>query len=205
MLKDLENLNKQLCVSTSVIFLLVTFLIPLTCFAHVPYFESKIIRDISISQVHYYETSVPGSKEIIILSNGEKLYLMFAVPKIDRLKDFKPRFKILSPEGITVLDFDTKDVEPRIYHEEFGDTYEWIYFEREYDTIAGEYKMIIDYDKPGKFWIAVGKAEKFEIIDILALPITIARVRLFHEEFPVPRWGWILIALGLITISFFRQ
>lgn len=119
-----------------------------------PYFESKNIRNISVSQVHYYETLVPGSKEIVIISNGERLYLMFAVPKIDRLKDFRPRFKLLSPDGNIVVDFDTRIVQPRVYHEPFGDTYEWIYFEREYETIIGEYKLIVDYDKPGKFWIA---------------------------------------------------
>lgn len=174
-------------------------------YAHVPYFESREIRNISISQVHYYEVNNKGSTEVKIFSEGENLYLMFAVPKIERLKDFRPKIKLIAPDGNVIEEFDTASVEPRVYHEEFGDTYEWIYYEKEHKTVKGIYKLIVEYNKPGKFWIALGRGEKFTLMDILSLPVTLTRVRLFHEVFPIVWWGWILIGLlalgiwGLIT------
>lgn len=178
----------------------VLFLLSIQAFGHVPYFESEIIKDISVSQVHYYEVAAPGIKEIRIISNGESLYLMFAVPKIERLRDFRPNFVLISPDGAILENFSTTGVEPRIYHEEFGDTYEWIYYEKEFPTVPGTYLLRVQYDRPGKFWIAVGRAERFGVFDIIALPVTLTRVRIFHEEFPIVWWGWIVIfflALGI--------
>lgn len=169
-------------------------------YAHVPYFGSKEIRNISVSQVHYYEVTNKDVTKIKIITDGENLYLMFAVPKIERLKDFRPRIKLIDPDDNVVEEFDTSSAEPRVYHEEFGDTYEWIYYEKEHKTIKGIYTLIVEYDKPGKFWIAVGRSEKFTLIDILSLPVTLTRVRLFHEEFPIVWWGWILITLLVLGI-----
>lgn len=168
-------------------------------YAHVPYFESREIRNISISQVHYYEVNNKGSTEVKIFSEGENLYLMFAVPKIERLKDFRPKIKLIAPDGNVTEEFDTASVEPRVYHEEFGDTYEWIYYEKEHKTVKGIYTLIVEYNRQGKFWIAVGRGEKFTLMDILSLPVTLTRVRLFHEVFPIVWWGWVLI--GLLALS----
>ncbi len=170
-----------------------------SAYAHVPHFESKEIRNISISQVHYYEVNNKGSTEVKIFSEGENLYLMFAVPKIERLKDFRPKIKLIAPDGNVIEEFDTASVEPRVYHEEFGDTYEWIYYEKEHKTVKGIYTLIVEYDRQGKFWIAVGRGEKFTLMDILSLPVTLTRVRLFHEVFPIVWWGWVLI--GLLALS----
>jgi len=199
-----------------------------SAYAHVPHFESKEIRNISISQVHYYEVNNKGSTEVKIFSEGENLYLMFAVPKIERLKDFRPKIKLIAPDGNVIEEFDTASVEPRVYHEEFGDTYEWIYYEKEHKTVKGIYTLIVEYEefgdtyewiyyekehktvkgiytliveynRQGKFWIAVGRGEKFTLMDILSLPVTLTRVRLFHEVFPIVWWGWVLI--GLLALS----
>jgi len=170
-----------------------------SAYAHVPHFESKEIRNISISQVHYYEVNNKGSTEVKIFSEGENLYLMFAVPKIERLKDFRPKIKLIAPDGNVTEEFDTASVEPRVYHEEFGDTYEWIYYEKEHKTVKGIYTLIVEYNRQGKFWIAVGRGEKFTLMDILSLPVTLTRVRLFHEVFPIVWWGWVLI--GLLALS----
>lgn len=171
-----------------------------SAYAHVPHFESKEIRNISISQVHYYEVNNKGSTEVKIFSEGENLYLMFAIPKIERLKDFRPKIKLIAPDGNVIEEFDTASVEPRVYHEEFGDTYEWIYYEKEHKTVKGIYTLIVEYDRQGKFWIAVGRGEKFALMDILSLPLTLTKVRLFHEEFPIVWWGWILISLLVLGI-----
>lgn len=174
--------------------------LPAVLLAHVPYFESEVIRDISVSQVHYYEVLSRGVREIKIISSGENLYLMFAVPMIERLRDFRPSFKLVDPEGELLESFSTTGVEPRVYHEEFGDTYEWIYYEREFETRPGTYVLLVESNGPGKFWIAVGRAERFGIIDVLSLPVTLARVRIFHEVFPIVWWGWIAMAVLALGI-----
>ncbi|MFN4190244.1 MAG: hypothetical protein ACK4E2_04545 [Pseudothermotoga sp.] len=155
---------------------------PFVALAHVPYFESEIIKDISISQVHYYEVSTVGIKEIKLVSNGEKLYLMFAVPKIERLKNFRPKLTLIAPQGEILLEFNTEGVEPRVYHEEFADTYEWIYFDDHFETVPGTYRLIVECYDPGKFWVAVGKIERFGILDILRLPTMIRKIKSFHEQ-----------------------
>lgn len=101
-----------------------------------------------------------GEKEITLVSNGEKLYLTFAVPKIERLKGFRPKFKLVGPEGNVIVEFSTKEVEPSVYYEGFVGTYEWKYFEDHFETVPGKYRLIVEYDEAGKFWIAVGKIER---------------------------------------------
>ncbi|ODN29712.1 hypothetical protein [Fervidobacterium thailandense] len=174
---------------------LVCLLFLQSIFAHVPYFESHVISNISVSQVHYFEIQQPGVREIKIISRGEPLYLMFAVPRIERLKNYRPTFELIDPNGNVVEHFSTASIEPRLYHEEFGDTYEWIYYEKEFPTQPGTYVLKVTSNGPGKFWISVGRVEKFSIMDIIALPVTVARVRIFHEEFPILWWGWIILTL----------
>lgn len=171
---------------------------PRNIFAHVPYFESQVISNISVSQVHYFSVQEPGLREIKITSNGESLYFTFAVPRIEWLKDYRPIFELIDPNGNVIERFNTASVEPLLYHEKFGGTFEWIYYEKEFSTQPGTYVLRVISNGPGKFWIAVGRAEKFGLINVFTLPVTVALVRIFHEEFPIVWWGWILLAvLGL--------
>ncbi|TYB89665.1 MAG: hypothetical protein FXF54_09640 [Kosmotoga sp.] len=175
--------------------------------AHVPYFpdtgENKIfVEDIDLSQIYYYKFTEESTVLTFTfeMKDGHNLHLLFGVPKIDRLKDFHPVMKILSPDGETLDFFDTSQLSPEEMYEPFGDTYSWLYVD--YDRILdkGTYSVTIEAKEPGKAWITFGRKERFTAGQILSLPKLIQDIREFHELKGIATWEkYALGILGAIT------
>lgn len=164
----------------SVLFI-VLLLTKATLFGHIPFFDSKVITDIWVAQVHNYEVTKPATVVVDLISKGEVLYLVFAVPKLERLRNFRPKVSLVSPLNEIVESFDTSKLEATVFHERFTNTYSWVFYRREHRTVRGTYRLFIECETPGRFWIAVGREERFDLLDFEDYRLRLNRIRQFHE------------------------
>ena len=171
--------------------------------AHVNAQTAIPIEDINVSQVAYHEVTAESPQLWFTFNGkaGQTLNIQMGVPKIDRLKDYRPALAVLGP-GLpeVALPFDvppgcggrlfiTTDIaEPAVFNEEFTGTTSWQFPQQDYVLPADGRYYVVAYapsGAPGKLWLAVGTAESFSLGDILGLPQTVLTVRSFHEVGPI--------------------
>jgi hypothetical protein len=182
--------------------------------------ESAIaIADVSVSEVAYHEAD-PFSPRIWFTFHaaaGQTLHLEIGVPKIERLKDFRPAYAVLGP-GLPAVDlpfaipegyggwvFKTDQIAtPESFHEEFTGTDSWVFPVQDLTLPeAGQYYVVAYAPEAdtGKLWVAIGTAESFTPDDILTLPGVIFEVRQFHEVGPIGGLAmWILLLLSVALL-----
>ncbi|HPO12410.1 MAG TPA: hypothetical protein PLI09_03120 [Candidatus Hydrogenedentes bacterium] len=182
------------------------------------------IEDISVSRVAYHH-ALPSQPYLWLTFDGkagQTLEFQMGVPKIDRYVDVRPATALLGPglppapelpfsvpEGMGAVLFITSDQEPMVFDEKFTGTVDWQFREERYTLPQdGPYYMVtyLPSEEEGKFWIALGKVEKFGLWDLIRMPVIIIQARLFHEIFPwggILGWAYLAIILllfgGLIT------
>lgn len=177
-------------------------------FAHVPFFhesqDNKIyIEDVYLSQIHYYEfdernDNITFTFDIVENNN---LYIILGVPKIDRLENFNLIMKIKNQKDLIIASFDTKELNPEVMYEFFGDTYSLEYLKYEESLKDGRYKVEITSEEKGKVWIAFGKREEFTAEQILSLPKMIKGIRDFHELGGRATWEKYALGITIVLVS----
>ena len=189
------------------IFVLMLFLNTTLLYAHKPIFTSQTgadpntavrIEQPSISQVIYRSLS-EDTPQLWLAFDATKdfeLYVQIGIPVIERLKYFKPAFAVLGPDlpnlslpfsmpnDIGGRTFTTVDTEPRFFHEHFTQTDSWI-LRSETITLPSEGRYYVVVYSPceveGKFWLSVGKEEKFTQADWQSMEEWGKKIRKFHE------------------------
>ena len=185
-----------------------TFLICSGAQAHKPIFtnekgtspESAVqIKEPDVSQVIYRKLTdeTPQLWLAIDVEKDFKLFVQIGIPVIDRLKKFRPSFVVLGPnlpsvstgfaipKGMGGIIFPTESVEkPRFFHEHFTKTDSWI-LRSETITLPdkGRYYVVAysPSEQKDKFWLAVGKKEKFGLLDMLSFGGWQKTILQFHE------------------------
>lgn len=186
------------------------------------------VDDIAVSQVGYHVASpaAPTHWMTFEAEAGAILHFETGVPYIPRFSDLRPSVALVGPglpeaslpfaipEGLGAVVYSNADVEdPVVFDEQFTGTQSWTY--GPYMRVlpeTGRYYLVTYLPDlgAGKFWTAVGKAERFGVSDILTLPQTIVGVRTYHEIFPLGGllfWGMVAAAAVIVSLlaSFFTQ
>ncbi len=177
------------------------------------------ISDVNVSQVAYHSVTADAARLWFKFSGkaNQTLYIQCGVPKIERLRSYRPAYAIIgpglpqislpfsAPEGLGGVVVTTDGVaSPEEFYEPFTGTDSWTFPET--DLVLpqdGTYYVVayVPSGEPGKLWLALGKAESFTVSDILSLPKTIVGVRAFHEIGPVGGvLTWMLIAIAVLAI-----
>lgn len=178
--------------------------------------NAHLIPDISISRVGYHNatTNAPEMWYTFNANAGDTLYAQSGIPKIERYSTLRPVMVLLGPglpavevpfdvpEGYGGYIFPSEGLAPVEFDEEFTGTKSWQFPEiKQTLPVTGKYYLVgyVPGDTGGKFWVAMGRSEVFGLLDIIALPVIIVKVRLFHEIFPV---GGLLswVYLGLVAL-----
>ncbi len=157
------------------------------------------ISDPDVSQVVYREITQerPQVWLTFTVPKDFDLFIQIGVPKIDRLKTFRPSMVLIGPglpneatpfqipEGMGVLVFPTQEVEkPRVFHEHFTGTDSWILRSETVRLVnPGRYYLVAfsPENQTGKLWLAIGRKESFSLADFIQFPAWRARIRKFHE------------------------
>ena len=178
------------------------------------------LKDIVISRAIYQKLTKKTPESYISFAGekGQTLDLEIGIPKIPRLRDFRPNISLFYfPEGdnistsekreIEVMELVTKDANPTLFHEPFTNTSSWILNKTIITLpITGKYHLLSYHPETetGKMWVAIGRQERFGPEDWGTLPASIVEVRLFHEaDTPVTKRHTIsLLLLGLIATIF---
>ncbi len=162
-----------------------------------------VFTEVQISRVVYHEVT-PKAPQVWItfeVTESQDLFLQIGVPKLRRLKAYRPQMALLGPGlpgielpfevpmGLGGFVLETGDIEaPEEFFEPFTRTRSWIL--RETDVRlpeAGRY-YVVAYDpdgQTGKLWAALGRLEAWGPADLLAMPKIVADVRAFHEHAPL--------------------
>ncbi len=160
------------------------------------------IDDPSISRVYYSRLDLarPQTWFRFEAKKGDKVYLSVGVPKIERLRGFRPFSALVGP-GLppAELPFDSPpglgaevlaQAAPREFHEGVTGTDSWIVMEQ---TVAipeaGIYYFVAYPANPAesrdrlenKLWMAIGTKERFGLKDLCKLGTIKRFVRDFHE------------------------
>lgn len=156
------------------------------------------IADPDVSQVAYHHVK-PGQEQIWLsfqAEAGQTLFLQAGVPVIKRYQHIRPAIALLGPglpeislpfdfpEGLGGLLFVTDTEMPTIFHEEFTGTDSWQFAAQTPQTVEEGLHYVVAFipaNEEGKIWVAIGERESFTIADILQLPVTLYKVRAFHE------------------------
>lgn len=190
--------NKKLMLFT------VLFLAGSLVFAHKPVIDEdqKKIVDVEnpeVSQVVYHEVNNSGTELVLRLEGkkGQRLFISIGVPKIERLRNYRPQMAFLG-EGFPNLEkgfqkaptdqgivFSAQGT-PREFHEPFTDTHSWILIEQYVTLPADGTYYLVGYtngrgEKNQKFWLTVGEREEFGLGDLIEFPRWTEFVRKFHE------------------------
>lgn len=83
--------------------------------------------------------------------------------------------------------------DPRVFDEPVTGTTSWIFADTEapLPDVGTYYGVVYDESgRGGKFWIALGRRERFTWRDVWRLPETIQEVRRFHDVAGRPAWMW---------------
>jgi len=176
-------------------------------YAHKPIFTSQegtdsntavTIEHPNISQVIYRELS-DDTPQLWLAFEAVKdfeLFVQIGIPVIEQLKYFRPAFAVLGPDLPSISlpfskpkilggkAFTTVNIEPRFFHEHFTQTDSWI-LRSENITVPSEGQYYVVVYSPceikGKFWISVGKQEKFTQDDWQNMEEWGKKIRKFHE------------------------
>lgn len=176
------------------------------------------IADPDVSQVAYHHVK-PGQEQIWLSFHadaGKTLFLQAGVPVIERYKHIRPAIALLGPglpdislpfdfpEGLGGLIFTTDAETPTVFHEEFTGTDSWQFAAQTPQTVEEGLHYVVAFiptGEEGKIWVAIGEREAFTISDILQLPITLYKVRSFHEVgFAGGLLFWVLVGLFMALI-----
>lgn len=179
------------------------------------------LENVQISRVVYHEITAAAPRLWLSFTVAEpqRVALRFAVPKIDRLADYRPNLVLLGPglEPVSLpfeapadlggVIYETSDIEsPEVFFEPFSGTDAWELIDGTLDLPAAGQYYLVGYHpdaQPGKVWVALGILESFTPEEIAALPETVAAVRDFHEVGPEAAPPCFLIPLGLTTAALF--
>ena len=170
-------------------------LIPITTEAHFPLIagdkhhnknNALTIEKIHISKVMYQSISKakPESWINFEVSAETNLDIEIGLPKLDRLKNFRPTVEIITPENESIFIHTSKIHNPESFHEPYTDTESWILIRQSLKLHStGTYfiKSFSTSEDGGKLWIAVGKEESFGVGELTKLVSIRQSVREFHE------------------------
>jgi hypothetical protein len=190
--------------------------------------NALVVDDIAVSQVGYHTAgpAAPTHWMTFQAEAGAMLHFETGVPYIARYSDLRPSVALVGPglpqaslpfaipEGLGAVIYSSDAIEaPVVFDEQFTGTQSWTY--GPYMRVlpeTGRYYLVTYLPDlgAGKFWTAVGKAERFGVSDILTLPQTIVGVRTYHEIFPLGGllfWGMVAAAAVIVSLlaSFFTQ
>jgi hypothetical protein len=180
--------------------------------------HAVLVGDVDVSMVAYH-AATPQAPRVWIAFDGKKgmeVELQLGVPRLERLEDARPAAAIVGPglpqwqgdfdvpRGLGGVIFETaRGAGPKTFHEPFTGTNSWL-FEKQKVVLpeTGRYYLVgyLPDRGEGKFWLASGFREAYSLGDWLRLPVWIAKVRRFHEVGGMPRWGWVLGALGAAVV-----
>lgn len=193
----------------SSIILFILLFTSVTVYAHKPIFvgndinslnKAKVIEKPQISWAIYSELTNENEIDFYKIEElkGTEIFIQMTIPKIKGLEEFSPTVVILGkglpldkqnlpfdiPEGYGAKIIESTSVK-REFFEPFTQTR---YLIRQEDTIelkhSGKYYIAV-YDtnnQTGKYTLAIGKEEDFEITDILKFPYTWLKVRLWYNS-----------------------
>ena len=178
-----------------------------------------VLEDFELSQVVYHEVT-PTSIELwfsFAAQPGQTLYWEFGLPAMESLTDYRPVMAVLgpglpaielpidTPEGLGGFIVGGEDAELDFFFEQFTGTNSWILSSDE-QTIAqaGTYYVVAFHpeDALGKFWVAIGKREEFNLNDVITYADTVAFVRDYHEDSAAPLSA---LNIGLLALSYAAQ
>ena len=134
---------------------------------------------------------------------GEEIYASLIIPKLDRLKGFAPDMALIGPgleglnlqedvddylvvkegEGLVVKKYSSKENE--VFFEPFTQTSYWRRQKIRINAAeSGIYHLVVFHHggEKGKYVLAIGRKEVFGPGDILSLPATWWKVRMFAEQ-----------------------
>jgi hypothetical protein len=204
-----------------------------TGLGHVPFLsdgsavdaESAIVlADVQVSRVFYHEVTAeaPQLWLAFAVAAPQSVATKLAVPKIDRLADFRPALALLGPgvgndevpfavpAGLGARVIRTEEVrDPPVYDEVFTGTQAWELFDGSLELPAAGQYYVVAYapgEATGKLWVALGLKEVFTPEDIATLREDVAAVREFHEVGPDAMPPCFLFALvaGLVGLRLVR-
>jgi len=185
-----------------------TFLVCPCVEAHRPVFTNEKgvdsetavkITNPGVSQVIYRSLTNETPQLWLAIDAKKKfeLFVQIGIPVIDRLKNFRPSFVVLGPnlpeistpfsipKDIGGKYFSTERVKkPRFFHEHFTKTDSWILRSETIVLPASGRYYVVAYSpskQKGKFWLSVGKKEKFSLFDLLNFGGWKKKIQAFHE------------------------
>ena len=188
--------------------LVFTFLVCHSVEAHRPIFTNEKgadsetavkITNPDVSQVIYRSLTnkTPQLWLAIDAKRNFELFVQIGIPVIDRLKNFRPSFVVLGPDlpeistpfsipkDIGGKYFSTDKVKkPRFFHEHFTKTDSWILRSETIVLPASGRYYVVAYSpskQKGKFWLSVGKKERFGLLDLLRFGGWKKTIQEFHE------------------------
>ncbi len=161
--------------------------------------KAVVVEEPEVSQVIYRELTgtTPQLWLALDAEKGFKLFVQIGVPVIDRLKTFRPSFAVAGPglpsvtlpfqmlKGSGGKLFSTEKIKkPRFFHEHFTDTDSWILRSETIELPASGRYYVVAYSpskKTGKFWLSVGRKERFGVADLLRFGEWKRKIQAFHE------------------------
>ncbi|HPD18025.1 MAG TPA: hypothetical protein PLE19_24075 [Planctomycetota bacterium] len=215
---------KRLPIRSSLLLVAWVFLDAGVAWAHKPIFADGAatdaanavpVNDVDVSMVTYHAATQHSPRVWIAFEGqrGKEIELQLGVPRIERLKGVRPAAAVIgpglpqwkgefdAPAGLGGVAFGTAGgPEPTTFHEPFTGTNSWLFAKQKLVLPeAGRYYLVgyLPDRGEGKFWLAFGHKEAYGLGDWLRLPGWIAKVRRFHEVGGVPRWVWVIGALGV--------
>lgn len=162
------------------------------------------IEDIDVSMVLYHIVGCDALQLWLSFEAeaGHPLIAQLAIPKLDRLADYRPSFAVIGPglpqpevdlpfempeEGLGAWVYDTSDIaEPEYFFEPFSQTESWILVKIEEEPLAdaGRYYLVawVPSRMTGKLWVTAGIEEDFSGINSQQeFQELINGVKAFHE------------------------
>lgn len=166
--------------------------------SHVSAETALTIETPAVSQVVYHEATSDAPRLWIAFhgQEGQQQYLQLGVPVLDRLADFRPALVVIGPglpqielpfpipEELGGLLLRGEEGDARFFNEHFTGTQSWILLEKTVPLAqTGDYYLVAfdPENRPGKYWVALGRKEVFTLQDFLTYPETVRVVRAFHE------------------------
>lgn len=172
------------------------------------------VKDVDVSMVAYHAATRQSPRVWVVFEGrkGKEIELQLGVPRLERLRDVRPAAAVIgpglpawkgdfeAPPGLGGVVFRTAEgPEPKTFHEPFTGTDSWLFEKRKLVLPeTGRYYLVgyLPGGAEGKFWLAFGFKEAYGLRDWLRLPAWIVKVRRFHEVGGMPRWAWIVAAIG---------
>ena len=225
MTKNKRNDRQPPFLLYGLIVLIAALFLPSSAMAHKPLFvegqpsgfeQAFRIPDASVSYATYSDLSAAGEVDLfaVTLTAETNFYARISVPKLEGKTDFAPAFVLIGPE------LPTSNTPPNFQLELSSDQGRAIFLsEGEADEFfepftqttliqrqwvsralpAGTYYLAI-YDptgKTGKYVLATGEKEAFDITDWLTLPATWWKVRMWYD----PAQTWLMIGGAAAAVA----